>query len=246
MVDFMLFWFLTLPLGATRKQPVFTGTANVRAPVPTPSMHELRSLGFQAAFSTTISSIAGEQATLEAERKEHEKKLKTADKASSKSSLPSDFRQQVEEELKGLIPPTEGDESILYYTTGTFQADSRIQKLVLDGVAQAIIANDADCSFTLGEHCIQVVDYKLDTTSTPSIAAITVKSGVYSTLQDIVDHSSKLAGKVEIKKASYPLLETMEDPHLRVCIGLGMGCDVLPWGIYRVGHQRQFQRKWKK
>ena len=93
-----------------------------------------------------------------------------------------------------------------------------------------IIANDADYSFTLGEHCIQIVDYKLNM-SAPSIAAITVKSGVYSILQDIVNHSSKLAGKVEIKKAAYPLLETMEDPHMRVCIGIVMGCDVLPWGI---------------
>ena len=48
---------------------------------------------------------AGERATLEAERKEQEKKLKTADNASSKSPLPPDFRQQVEDELKGLVPP---------------------------------------------------------------------------------------------------------------------------------------------
>ncbi len=54
----------------------------------------------------------------------------------------------------------DGVESVTW-TTGLFQADSRIEKLVESGCGQVILANDADYSFLLGEHCLQIHSFKL-------------------------------------------------------------------------------------
>jgi len=99
--------------------------------------------------------------SLENKRNILQTKVKTAEKkASSESLLPPDFRLRVEEEISKLFPPTEG--VTVHHTTGCFQADSRICKLVQDGAAQVILSNDSDYSFILGAQCLQICNFKLE------------------------------------------------------------------------------------
>jgi hypothetical protein len=107
----------------------------------------------------------GERDSLETARKKTQTKVKTAEKKSSSSSLPPtciDFRLRVQDEISRLNDSGNDCVESVTWTTGLFQADSRIEKLVESGCGQVILANDADYSFLLGEHCLQIQSFKLD------------------------------------------------------------------------------------
>jgi len=65
---------------------------------------------------------------------------------------------------------------------------------------------------------------------TDSLKDITIKSGFKSVVQDVINSSGDLA-ETCIESAKYPLIDEVSDPRMRVCVGLGLGCDVLPGGV---------------
>ena len=194
-----------------------------------------------AAFSAkqSVMRIANELRTLpltEAQRKEKLEKQTTLQATIQKGDnalqrvLPvnfvEDLRSEVEEQF-GNRP----DSVIL--SSGAFQADSAIAKLILDGKADIVFANDADFSFLCGGQCLQVHDFKVDN-KTDSLKDITVKSPSLQTVTAVVDASADLSEE-KIVKAKVPLIDGVEDPRFRLAIGLALGCDVLLGGIKGMG-----------
>ncbi len=101
----------------------------------------------------------------------------------------------------------DGVESVTW-TTGLFQADSRIEKLVESGCGQVILANDADYSFLLGEHCLQPALETMNEMWQEIIdAGLQVPEDVQlHELQDLYDAVIS-RGDIEIEHEShYPLL----------------------------------------
>ena len=167
----------------------------------------------------------------EAERKEKEDEQKKLQKAihtaenKGKRMLPPDFSDRLMEEAGNL-------DGSVDFCTGTFQADSVIAKLVLDGEVDIIIANDADFSFLCGSYCLQATEFKAK--NGDSMTDVTVKSGCLATITAVADASEDLEAK-SIVDAKYPFIDGVDDPRYRLAVGLALGCDVLVGGITDLG-----------
>jgi len=194
-----------------------------------------------AAFSAkqSVMRIANELRTLsltEAQRKEKVEEQKTLQSTIQKgdnalqSLLPSNFVEDLHSEVEDHFGNRADS---VFLSTGAFQADSAIAKLILDGMADIVFANDADFSFLCGGQCLQVHEFKLDN-KTDCLKDITVKSASLQTVTAVVNASADL-GVEKIKKAKVPLLDGVEDPRFRMAIGLALGCDVLVGGIRGMG-----------
>jgi len=177
----------------------------------------------------------GERDSLETARKRTQTKMKTAEKKSSSSFPPIDFRLRVQDEISRRRLNDSGNDFVesVTWTTGLFQADSRIEKLVESGCGQVILANDADYSFLLGEHCLQIQSFKLDSKH-DTLKDIVVKSGFKSVITDVIDPSGDLKDCI-IEPVDYPLIDGKTDVRFRLSVGLALGCDVFPGGIPGVG-----------
>jgi len=194
-----------------------------------------------AAFSAkqSVMRIATELRTLpltEAERKEKLEEQKTLQSTIQKgdkalqSLLPSNFVEEVCSEVEEQFGNRPGS---VILSSGAFQADSAIVKLILEGKADIAFASDSDFSFLCGDQCLQVHDFKVDNKN-DSLKDITVKSASLETVTAVVNASADL-GVENIVKAKVPLIEGVEDPRYRLAIGLALGCDVLIGGVKRNG-----------
>jgi hypothetical protein len=65
-----------------------------------------------------------------------------------------------------------------------------------------ILVNDADYSFQLGEHCLQIDNFMLDSKH-DLLKSIGMKSGFRSVIMDVIDTSEGLKDQV-IQPVDYP------------------------------------------
>jgi hypothetical protein len=174
-----------------------------------------------------------ERVELEKELEKLHSKARTKEDGSVSSLVRPSFVEDLKEQITKLPPSRFG--SVASCTTGSYQADSVISRLVEKGECDLVFSSDSDFSFVGGTKCVQLVDFKL---TKGKLAKISIKTATRGTMDQAVNAANSLQSPrtlMSCVKAEFPILDEVDDPRLRCAIAVILGSDTFPGGVPNVG-----------
>jgi hypothetical protein len=167
-----------------------------------------------------------------------------------KRRLPDDFAVKLGKSVEEYSPEGKGDISFFVAPT---QADPCLAKMIVDGVADAVISDDSDFPMYIGPSGMDIMmkDVMISSKGDPitSVRLCTGQARVANLIEamlapklsfspfekDDKNAPKRANGKRDGNIPSYPIFSGVEDPMVRALSAVVVGCDACPGGVSNQG-----------
>jgi hypothetical protein len=149
------------------------------------------------------------------------KKNRAAETLLSSSLLPDDLMDRLHDELHK--DPRTRDVMCI---TGEFQADSCLARCMIHKETDLVLANDSDLPCLAGRPCLLIKDFRVSKQS--DLVGIEIASGFFETINNAASHLGIAENHPSLQRATFPLLDGVDDACTHCLIAVLMLCDVAP------------------